>query len=104
MNTTRPIRTAAGWRATMREFDDTIGLERLKAFHLNDSKRELGSRVDRHAHIGEGYLGLEAFRAIVRDHRFRRHPAVLETPKGPDHTEDLANLAKLRSLLPGRPR
>ena len=93
------IRTAAGWRRTMREFDRVVGLDRLRAFHLNDSKRELGSRVDRHAHIGEGHLGLEAFRAIVRSRRFRDAPAVLETPKGPDMREDLENLARLRGLL-----
>ena len=93
------IRTAAGWRKTMREFDRTVGLKKLMAFHLNDSKREFDSHVDRHAHIGEGHLGLEAFRAIIRDRRFARHPAVLETPKGPDLQEDIENLNRLRSLI-----
>ena len=93
------IRTAAGWRKTMANFDRAIGLDLLKVFHLNDSKRELGSRVDRHEHLGQGCIGLEGFRAMVRSRRFRHCPGLLETPKGPDLKEDIANLARLRSLL-----
>ncbi len=77
-----------------------IGLTNLAALHLNDSKTERGSRVDRHAHIGQGKIGLEAFRFIMRDRRFRKVPKVLETPKD-DKTlrEDVANMKTLRALL-----
>ena len=80
-------------------FDQIIGLERLKFFHLNDSKRSLGSRVDRHEHIGKGRIGLEGFRLLLNDQRFRQHPMVLETPKGRDLQEDKKNLRVLRSLI-----
>ncbi len=80
-------------------FDRTIGLERLKVFHLNDSKKDLGSRVDRHTHIGEGCLGLAPFRLLVNDARFRQTPMILETPKEEDMADDVANLARLRSLI-----
>jgi deoxyribonuclease IV len=81
------------------EFDRIIGLERLVALHLNDSKTARGSRVDRHEHIGKGRIGLEAFRFIMRDRRFRKIPKVLETPKGKELKEDVANMRTLRSLL-----
>lgn len=81
------------------EFNRIIGLERLVALHLNDSKTALGSRVDRHEHIGKGRIGLEAFRFIMRDRRFRGIPKVLETPKGKELKEDVANMKTLRSLL-----
>ncbi len=84
---------------TFHEFDRVIGLDRLAAIHLNDSKTAPGSRVDRHEHIGKGKIGLEAFRFIMRNSRFRRIPKVLETPKGKDLREDVANLKTLRSLL-----
>jgi deoxyribonuclease-4 len=90
------------YRATMREFDRVIGLKWLKAFHLNDSKKPLGSRVDRHAHIGQGFLGLEPFRLLVNDYRFRNKPMVLETPKEIDPVlgdMDAKNLSILRSLV-----
>ena len=85
----------------MRAFDQTIGLKRLRAFHLNDSQKPLDSRVDRHAHIGRGCLGLEPFRLLVNDPRFRRHPMILETPKEktPERDMDVVNLKVLRSLL-----
>jgi deoxyribonuclease-4 len=92
------IRTPAGYEETFQRFERLIGLERLKVFHVNDSKRDLGSRVDRHEHIGQGYVGLEGFRLLLNDARFRQHPMLLETPKGPDSQEDEANLAVLRSL------
>jgi deoxyribonuclease IV len=69
------------YRATMRAFAQTIGLKKLRVFHVNDSLREQGSRVDRHAHIGRGHLGLEPFRLLVNDQRFRSRPMILETPK-----------------------
>ncbi len=79
---------------------DTVGLDRLRLFHLNDSQCPFGSRKDRHAEIGEGSLGDEPFRRIMNDERFAAVPKVLETPKGDDHTAaDRRNLARLRSLL-----
>jgi deoxyribonuclease IV len=93
------IGSEAGAKKTFREFDRVIGLDRLAALHLNDSKAALGSRVDRHEHIGKGKIGLEAFRFIMRDRRFRKIPKVLETPKGKDLAEDVANMKTLRSLL-----
>ncbi|MEW6171806.1 MAG: deoxyribonuclease IV [Bacillota bacterium] len=93
------LRTPAAFKATFETFDAIIGVDRLKAVHLNDSKGELGSRVDRHEHIGKGKLGLEAFRLLLNDPRFREIPMVLETPKGPEMEEDVANLALLRGLI-----
>ena len=93
------IRTAQGYRATVREMEQTFGCEHIVAFHLNDSKKPLGSRVDRHEHIGKGYLGLPAFRNVLRDERWRGLPMVLETPKGPDLAEDVENLRRLRRLV-----
>ncbi len=86
-------------RKTFREFDRVIGRDRLVAIHVNDSKTARGSRVDRHEHIGKGKIGLEAFRFIMRDQRFREIPKVLETPKGKDLAEDVQNLKTLRALL-----
>jgi deoxyribonuclease-4 len=86
-------------RRMFREFDRVIGLDRLAAIHLNDSKTMRGSRVDRHEHIGKGKIGLDAFRLIMRDRRFRKIPKVLETPKGKDLREDVENLKTLRGLL-----
>lgn len=93
------IRTPRGWNAAIREIETLVGLPEILAFHLNDSKTALGSRVDRHEHIGRGHLGLAGFRHIVNDARFTRHPGCLETPKSPDFYEDVENLARLRSLL-----
>jgi len=81
------------------EFDDEIGLKYLFAFHLNDTDKECGSRVDRHTHIGQGKLGKEPFRFLVNDERFKSHPGILETPKGKDLHDDKMNLALLRSLM-----
>jgi deoxyribonuclease-4 len=89
----------AGVKKTFREFDRVVGLDRLAALHLNDSKTALGSRVDRHEHIGKGKIGLDAFRFIMRDRRLRKIPKVLETPKGKDLAEDVANMKTLRGLL-----
>lgn len=97
------LRSADGYRRTMRELAAILGIARVKAIHLNDSQKGLGSRVDRHEHIGEGTLGLSAFRLVLNDARFRRVPMILETPKDPDFvTADRRNLARLRALLNGR--
>jgi deoxyribonuclease-4 len=92
------IRMLRGWDAAIGEVDSLIGVKQILAFHLNDSRTELGSRVDRHAHIGEGKIGREAFRHIVNDGRFKNHPGCLETPKSKDLHEDVENLRLLRSL------
>src|SRR5437870_5795893 len=92
------IGSEASVRKTFREFGRVVGLDRLVAIHLNDSKSTRGSRVDRHEHIGRGKIGLGAFRIIMRDHRFRKIPKVLETPKGKDLREDVMNLKTLRAL------
>lgn len=76
-----------------------VGIEHIKAWHLNDCKSDFGSRVDRHEHIGKGKLGKAAFKNIVNDPRWRDLPGVLETPKGEDMKEDVANLKVLRSLV-----
>ncbi|NUQ61867.1 MAG: deoxyribonuclease IV [Pirellulales bacterium] len=96
-----PLSGEKQYRATMRQFDLTVGLGRIRAFHLNDSLRPFGSRVDRHAHIGRGAMGLEPFRRLLRDRRFRDRPMYLETPKGDENGVDLdtINLATLRGLL-----
>jgi deoxyribonuclease-4 len=94
------IRTPKGWNAAIREVGSLIGLKQILAFHLNDSKTDLSSRVDRHEHIGKGKIGKKAFRHIVNDTRFKRHPGCLETPKSEDLHEDVENLATLRSLKP----
>jgi deoxyribonuclease-4 len=97
----------AEYRKTMREFDKLVGLRRIKVFHVNDSKREFGSRVDRHAHIGRGHLGLEPFRLLVNDPRFRTRPMILETPKEelPELGDmDVVNVGVLKGLLQGKPR
>ena len=93
------IRTRDGYEKTFGEFDEAIGIKLLAAFHLNDSKKEFNSRVDRHEHIGKGFIGVEAFRMLVNDRRFWGLPMCLETPKGPDLKEDRENLELLRSLI-----
>ena len=93
------LRTADGYERTFAEFDETIGLNLLVAFHLNDAKKDLGCRVDRHEHIGKGFLGLDAFRLLLNDRRFWGLPMCLETPKSDDCHEDRENLATLRGLL-----
>ena len=93
------ISSAAGYEKTFADFDKTIGLERLKFFHLNDSKKGLGSKIDRHDHIGKGEIGLEGFRLLMNDPRFAEHPMVLETPKEKDLQEDIENLKLLKSLI-----
>jgi deoxyribonuclease-4 len=96
-----PLSPEADYDRTMQEFDRLIGLSRLKLFHLNDSKKPIGSRVDRHECIGGGHLGLEPFRLLVNDPRFQKVPMILETPKeGPnDEDMDMINHQTLRDLL-----
>jgi deoxyribonuclease-4 len=91
----------ADYRATMREFDRLIGLRRLCVFHINDSLKPFASRVDRHAAIGQGHLGLEPFRLLVNDRRFQKRPMILETPKEDSQGQDLdtVNLTVLRELV-----
>jgi deoxyribonuclease-4 len=102
------ISSAQGYRQTFEMFDRIIGIERLRLFHLNDSKKPCGSRVDRHEHIGKGCLGLEPFRMLLNDPRFANHPMLLETPKleTPEsrrHSDvdpwDARNLRTLRKLI-----
>lgn len=94
------IRTPESYRKTTDAFDEIIGFENLYVIHLNDSKKKLGSRVDRHEHIGEGYIGIKAFELLMNDMRFWNVPKIIETPKqkdGPDTDE--MNLNRLRSLV-----
>ena len=96
-----PLKTKRDYEATMAELDRAVGLDRIKAFHLNDSRREAGSHVDRHAHIGRGEMGLAPFRFLMNDPRFRKVPMYLETPKGEEDGEslDVINLRTLRGLV-----
>jgi deoxyribonuclease-4 len=96
-----PLETEKEYKETMKSLAATVGLKKVRAFHLNDSKRELGSRVDRHEKIGAGKLGLEPFRHLLNDARFRKIPMYLETPKGEEEGEDLdaINLRTLRGLV-----
>ncbi len=96
------LHTPEEYAATFDEFDDRIGTPRIRAFHLNDSKKGRGSRVDRHEHIGEGELGLEPFRLLLNDPRFADLPMYLETKKEQRDGEemDAVNLRTLRGLLP----
>ncbi len=93
------LRTKKAYEATFAQFNAVVGLDRICAFHLNDSVNELGSRIDRHAHIGQGQIGEEGFRLLMNDERFATIPMVLETPKGPDMAEDVVNLKVLRALI-----
>jgi deoxyribonuclease-4 len=104
------LMTETGYRETFAAFERLVGLDRLRVFHANDSKRPLGSRVDRHAHVGEGVLGLEPFRRLLHDPRFRGLPLLIETEKAVATTKpntivedpyDARNLATLRALRQG---
>ena len=92
------LSTPHGYQACMAEFDRQVGLDRLRVFHLNDSLRECGSRVDRHTHIGFGDIGRNGFACLMQDRRFADRPMVLETPKDADGAMDRANLKLLRQL------
>jgi deoxyribonuclease-4 len=103
------LSTAEEYKATIKEFDQVVGLDWLCVFHVNDSLKPQGSRVDRHARLGAGCIGMEAFRLLVNDKRFRDRPMILETPKeeGDNLDMDSVNLGVLRSLAeegPGRKR
>ena len=99
------IRTPETYAETITAFDNTIGLDRIKCFHLNDSKHELGSHKDRHEHIGQGFIGAAGFANFVNDPRWANYPAHLETPKtekdddGNEIEMDSVNLATLRGLI-----
>ncbi len=99
-----PLKSAQEYKQTMSEFDRLIGVDRIRAFHLNDSKKEFGSRVDRHEKIGEGFLGLEPFRHLLNDRRFAKVPMYMETPKGEEEGVllDEINLKTLRGLVKKR--
>lgn len=93
------IRTAEGYGEVLHEFDRVVGISHLKVIHLNDSKKDLGCRVDRHEHIGKGAIGLDAFRCVVTDPRLLGLPMILETPKNEDFVlADRRNLKTLRRL------
>jgi deoxyribonuclease-4 len=93
------FRTAEGYAHTLGQLEQHIGCHRVHFFHLNDSKKDCGSRVDRHEHIGEGRIGLDGFRFLLNDPLFRAHPMTLETDKGDDLAEDIENLRRLRALV-----
>lgn len=93
------IRTETGYKKTLKDFDTTIGLQHLKAFHMNDSKKSLNSRVDRHENIGEGFIGLKAFELILNDPRFANIPKILETPQMEDLNNDKKNMQALLNLI-----
>ena len=95
------ITTERGYEKTFDEFESIIGLKRLIVFHVNDSKRELGSHVDRHEHIGKGKIGHLGFQLLMNDSRFAGIPKILETPKSEDMHEDVMNLKRLRGFLRG---
>lgn len=93
------IRTKKAYEATFKEFDKVIGLSRLKVIHVNDSLKDLDSRVDRHQHIGEGKIGLEGFRLLMNDKRWEKIPKILETPKERGAAKDRKNLNVLKRLV-----
>jgi deoxyribonuclease-4 len=96
-----PLESTKDFNATFKKLDDFVGLNRVRAFHVNDSKKPLGSRVDRHEHIGEGLIGIEPFRMLLNDKRFANLPMYLETKKEQRDGEemDAVNLRTLRGLL-----
>ena len=93
------LRTPTAYARTFDLLEKNIGLSRVRFFHLNDSRTALGSRKDRHEHIGQGQIGLAGFKLLLNDPRFQDHPMVLETPKGKDLLEDIENLKVLNSLF-----
>jgi deoxyribonuclease IV len=94
-----PVHTKEGWDATIKEFDQIIGLNRLVAVHVNDSMKQFGSKLDRHEHIGKGMMGLDGFRAMMNDSRLANVPKILETDKSEDLHEDVENMEVLRGLM-----
>lgn len=94
------ISSESGYEETFEEFDEIVGIDQILLFHLNDSKRECGSRVDRHEHLGKGEIGETPFRMLMCDDRFVDVPMVIETPKEKEMLEDIENLDLLRSFIP----
>ena len=92
------FRTPQSCAAMLAEFDAEIGLDRLKIIHANDAMKDIGSRLDRHTHIGQGFVGLDGFRNLMRHPQIRQVPMILETPKDNDPADDIANLTQLRAL------
>jgi deoxyribonuclease IV len=92
------LATSEGFTQTWADFERIIGIDKLAVIHLNDTGKGLGSKVDRHEHIGQGQIGQRAFRLMMQDKRFRKIPKILETPKGEDGRMDLANLALLKKF------
>ena len=93
------IKDSTNYKIVINEFDNIVGLDKLKCLHMNDSKKPLGSKVDRHEHIGKGSIGLQGFTNIMNDKRIEHIPKILETPKGKEQLEDLVNLKILKSLI-----
>ena len=94
------LRGEEGYRSVMQQFDDIIGLDRIRLFHMNDSKKDLGTRVDRHHHIGEGFIGVETFAALLADERFADRPKILETPESETmHPVNLRRLWELAGIV-----
>jgi deoxyribonuclease-4 len=93
------IKDSTNYEIVINEFDNIVGLDKLKCIHMNDSKKPLGSKVDRHEHIGKGFIGLQGFTNIMKDKRIEHIPKILETPKGKEQLEDLVNLKILKSLI-----
>ncbi len=93
------VRTKSSYEKTLKEFDKIIGLKLLKLIHINDSKKDLGSRVDRHEHIGKGKIGINGFKLLFNDQRFFNIPKILETPKESDLSEDIINLKTIVNLI-----
>lgn len=96
------FRTETGYQEMITQFEQALGLKKLAVIHINDSKTDLGSQVDRHTHIGEGYVGLEPFGFFINDQRLQNLPFLLETPQEVEFESDRQNLAKLRSLVKGK--
>ncbi len=90
------IRSAAGWEKTLKKMEDTFRIETIEAFHLNDSKKELNSFRDRHAPVGEGFIGLESFSLLMRMNQFKETPGILEVPGG--DTVFMKNIELLKSM------
>jgi len=97
------IRDAESYHQTFHSFHEVVGFEKLAVVHLNDSKRDFHSRVDRHEHIGQGKIGENGFRLIMNDGRMAAIPKILETPKGEDDSGDCRNLRKLEAMIGDRP-
>jgi len=98
------LSSGEGYHRIMDDFDRLIGLDKIQIFHLNDCLKPCGSKVDRHAHIGQGTIGRDGFACLMQDRRFLDTPMILETPKGEQGDMDQINLALLRQLATGGPR